>query len=163
MTDTALSPAQISSVTVETHINASPDAVWRRLFHDIDVWWPEGFFAGGESGKRRLILENQVGGRMYEEWDNGGGLLWGTLCALKPGQLLQIVGHTFPDWGGPTQWYGTFTLEPVDGGTRVRFLENTVGRVDPERLKDNQKGWDFLFCRALKAHVEGAPTPEWVD
>ncbi|MEM8995522.1 MAG: SRPBCC domain-containing protein [Acidobacteriota bacterium] len=156
-------PALIAGVTVETVINGPREAVWRSLTEHIQAWWPENFYVGGESGKRRFVLEDQIGGRMYEEWGDGGGLLWGTVCTLRPGELLQIVGHTFPDWGGPSQWYGTLTLEPADGGVRVRFSESAVGQVDPKRLRGNQKGWDFLFCRALKAHVEGAPAPAWVD
>ncbi len=152
--------AQIATVEMEIEIDASPDKVWAALTENIGSWWPEDFFAGGQPGQRRYHLEPVPGGRMYEEWSTGGGLTWASVMTVEPNKLLQVLGHQFPNWGGPSQWYGTWTLEEKGDGTRLHFSDCAMGRVTKEGLKDKDAGWRFLW-QTLKAHVEGMPLPEW--
>lgn len=155
-------PAEITRIDMETAIAASPAKVWTALTEGIGQWWPNEFYSGGEDGARRFLLEARVGGRMYEEWDNGGGVLWATVVALNPNQLLQIFGTSFPSWGGPSVLYGTWELKPSDGGTLLSFSESTVGRIADSGVAEKDKGWKFLWA-ALQAHVEGTSAPVWVD
>ena len=84
--------AEIAQITMETDISASPEQVWKALTEDIGKWWPADFYAGGEEGKRTYVLEQRPGGRMYEQWDNGGGVLWGTVVGVEPNVSLQVLG-----------------------------------------------------------------------
>jgi len=147
---------------METDIAASPDAVWTALTDNIGAWWPAEFYAGGEDGKRHFLLEAKPGGRMYEEWNDGGGILWATVYAVEPGRRLQVSGLSFPNWGGPSQWFGTWELSEQDGGTRLRFSEHAMGRVSDGYGADKVKGWEYLWD-VLKANVENKPAPEWRD
>ena len=99
---------------------------------------------------------------MYEEWDDGGGLLWGTVITVEPAGRLQIVGFGFPNWGGPSQFFADWDLEPDDSGTRLRFSEHAIGRVSESYTAEKDKGWMFLL-EAMKAHIEGKPAPVWTD
>lgn len=156
-------PAQIAEVIVEVEIEASPEKVWHELTEGIGAWWPAEFYAGGEEGKRSYHLEATPGGRMYEAWDGGGGLLWGQVATIDPGKLLQVIGYTFPVWGGPSTWFGSWQLSEGESGCQLRFTESTVGRVSDSNLNEKEKGWSYLFGGVLKAHVEGKPIPAWVD
>lgn len=160
MTDDKVETEQM--VTLETTISASPETVWRALTEGIDAWWPSEFFTGGEEGKRSYHLEAEPGGRMYEEWENGG-LLWAQVVTVRPNELLQVTGHAFPEWGGPSVMFATWKLEPDGEGCTLRFDEHVLGKTPDGYAADKLKGWTFLFDSALKAHVEGTPAPKWED
>lgn len=154
--------AQIATVTMEISIAAPRQKVWRALTADIGKWWPADFYTGGADNERDFLIETKPGGRMYEHWDSGGGLLWGTVVNVNPERSLQVLGHVFPDWGGPTEWFGSWTLEESGGTTTLKFSESAIGRLSTESMADKDKGWRFLWA-SLKAHIEGKPAPDWVD
>ncbi len=154
--------AEIADITMELDIEAPPAKVWQSLTEKIGDWWPAEFFAGGEAGQRQFTLEVRPGGRMFEQWDNGGGVLWGTVVSADPGVMLQVLGVTFPAWGGPQQWYGTWELESRGDGTRLKFSESTLGRISDANIADKDKGWSFLW-QTLKAYAEDRDPPRWQD
>lgn len=155
--------ARTDKVTVETVIAADPAAVWRALTDDIDAWWPEAFYTGGDAATRRYVVEARPGGRMYEDWGDDQGLLWAVVNTVQKPSLLQIWGVAFPGWGGPSLLTGTWSLEADGSGTRLRFTEATVGKLSESHMRSKEKGWTFLFDGALKAHLEGRPVPTWED
>jgi uncharacterized protein YndB with AHSA1/START domain len=159
----AAEAAKLSDLVLETRIEASPADVWRALTDDIASWWPRVFYCGGGSGTGTIKMEAWPGGRMYEEWGDGDGLLWATIHNVQREKSLEMVGAQGPEWGGPTTWIGGFKLEPDGSGTRLRFREAGVGRVDEANLREKEKGWRFLLDGALRAHCEGRPAPEWAD
>lgn len=154
--------ARLSSLSLEVTIRAEPEAVWKALTDDIGRWWPAEFYAGGAPGERRFVLEPWPGGRMFEEWKSGG-LVWGNVIGVDPGKTLQVAGITFPGWGGPTLWLGSWELSGESGTTRLRFQESAIGQTSPENAAEKDKGWRFLFDGALRAHLEGTPPPVWSD
>ena len=155
-------PAEIAQLTMETEINGSPDRVWEALTENIGEWWPVEFFAGGEDGKRSYICETHPGGRMYEVWDGGGGILWGTVYCADPNVRLQVLGVTFPNWGGPTHGFLTWDLSPHNKGTKLTFSESMLGRISDTTEAEKNKGWQFLW-NSMKAYVEGESPPTWQD
>lgn len=147
--------AQITSLIVETEIRASPAAVWKALTDNINQWWPNDFYTGGEEGARRFFLEAHPGGRMYEEWDNGGGLLWATVAYIAPNVRLQVQGAVFPNWGGPSEWYGSWDLSATNNGTLLRFSEHSIGKATDSGMRSKEEGWQQLG-EALKVCVEAS-------
>ncbi len=164
MTATTSSPesAHIDDLQLEIRINASNDAVWRALTDDIGTWWPSVSFAGrgGDDAQGRFMLEARPGGRMWEDWGDGNGLLWGTVINITHGARLDIVGTTGPEWGGPFLWYGSFRVEADGDATRFRFSESGIGRVTAKIAEDKTSGWRFLFD-TMRAHIEGTEPPTW--
>ncbi len=154
--------ANISVLEMEVEIEAGPAQVWKALTENIGEWWPAEFYSGDEPGSRTFTLESTPGGRMMEMRNDGGGVLWGNVVAIEPNVRLLVLGSTFPAWGGPTQWFGTWDLAPSGQNTILKFSEHSIGRVSESGIREKDKGWGFLWS-ALKAHVEGAPAPEWVD
>ena len=152
--------AEIAEINMEIQIAAPPSKVWIALTENIGEWWPAEFYAGGEAGKRTFSLETTPGGRMFEAWDDGGGILWGTVFTVNPNIQLQLLGNLFPNWGGPSAAYGTWDLKPHRDGTTLCYNETAVGRIVDPQLAEKDKGWQFLH-RTLKAYVEGAPLPAW--
>ncbi len=148
---------------MEVRLSATAEAVWQALTTEIGAWWPEEFYAGGEPTRRQYHLEAEPGGRMFEEWEDGGGVLWATVVTVNPEKQLQVMGTSFPNWGGPSIWFGTWELE-VDGpDTLLRFSDSTFGRISDSLAEQKDRGWRYLFGGVLKAHIEGTPVPEWEE
>ncbi|MEM9226927.1 MAG: hypothetical protein AAGA45_03075, partial [Verrucomicrobiota bacterium] len=58
----------------------------------------------------------------------------------------------------PSQWYGTWRLEPLGDGTKVTFTEATLGHVSDAGQREKTSGWEFLSA-CLKAHLQGDSKP----
>jgi len=153
---------QMGNLQMQVIIEASATTVWRALVDNIGDWWPAEFYTGGDSSQRRFRIEPTPGGRMFEDWGDGNGTLWGTVVAVDPARKLQIHGVIFPDYGGPNHNFGTWLLEEGDGSTTMTYSEAIVGRVSDAGLKEKDKGWTFLWA-TMKAHIEGKPLPAWAD
>ena len=160
---TPTNAAAVLETHMEIRITGATGDVWKALTNDIGAWWPQEFYAGGEPGKRHYYLEAKPGGRMYEAWEGGGGLLWATVVSVEPAKRLQVAGTTFPNWGGPAIVFCSFELETDGAVTILKFSESTVGRISDSHEAEKEKGWRFLFGGALKAYVEGTPAPEWQE
>lgn len=162
-TTTTASPtaSEPRATRLEVRIEAPPARVWAVLAELFHTWWPESFNATGPGASVRLELF--PGGRVVEERD-GGGLLWGTVVNVRRNEQLQILGDSFPQWGGPFRAYMTYTLTPSAGGdaTTVRYEEERLGRVSDKTADSLDHGWAFLL-QCLKAKVEGRPAPIWTE
>ncbi len=154
---------RVTDIQLEVQIAASPDAVWHALTADIGQWWPSTFYCGsGRSETPVIELEARPGGRMWEDWGDGDGLLWGNVVSVVAGKTLDVVGSVGAAWGGPNTWHGSFTLTADGDGTKVRFAESAFGRISDSALGEKEKGWLFLLA-TLRAHLEGTKPPTWED
>ena len=124
--DAAFQTAQYNDLIVEIKINATPEKVWHELTTGMGKWWPNEFYAGGEEGKRTCQIELEPGGRWFETWESGGGLLWGNVATIDPQKTLQVIGYSFPNWGGPAIWFGTWELTAEGEGCKVKFSETAM-------------------------------------
>lgn len=155
---------RVADLSLEVQIAAAPSTVWNALTDDIAAWWPSLFYCGSGSGdgSRSFILEARPGGRMWEDWGAGEGLLWATVVNVVRERTLEMTGTIGPAWGGPATWYGGFALEADGDGTKVRFSESGFGRIADPTLAEKEKGWRFLL-ESMRAHVEGNQPPQWAD
>jgi uncharacterized protein YndB with AHSA1/START domain len=104
--------------------------VWARR---IDVWWPRDHTATGEPGAR-VVLEPQVGGRIYEVAPDGTEHEWGEVTAWEPPRRLAYLWHLQTDRAAATDVEIRFV--PDDAGTRVE-----IEHVGWERLGDVADAW----------------------
>ena len=114
---TPAADTETMEINLEIEIAGTPEAVWAALTDGIDAWWPAEFYTGGLEETRTFTLEARPGGRMYENWGGGAGTLWATIASVEPGVRLQATGTLFPNWGGPSLWFGSWELESQGEGT----------------------------------------------
>ena len=143
----------IGQTGLTLEIDAPRERVWRALTEEIGQWWLPDFYAGGEATKA-VILEPRVGGRLYEDWGDGGGLLWYTVIALQPPRSIDLAGHLTPAFGGPAKTYLKLELEEAGGKTRLVVSDAVLGRTSEGAVEQMRSGWQMLFGDGLKAHVE---------
>lgn len=145
--------AQHQEVIVEVDIAAAKDKVWRIMFEEISSWWPADFL--GVPGSKQIKLEPRVGGRLYEESEDGGAILWGQLVMIVPGVALEFIGATTPTFGGLHM--NSIRMEVKEAGenaTAFRLSNAIMGRISEDGVAQVTEGWKYLFADKFKAYVE---------
>ena len=140
-------------------VDCPPEHAFHVWANRIDAWWPRDHTATGEPGAR-VVLEPQVGGRIYEVTPDGTEHEWGEVTAWEPPRRLAYLWHLRTDRDAATDVEIRFV--PDEAGTRVE-----IEHAGWERLGDaadawrerNVGGWSTLlphFVAAATTPGEGA-------
>ena len=148
----------VVSVTLEVSIDAPPERVWKALVEETRWWWQKDCYTG--SNPRAFIIEPELGGRMYEDWGDGQGLVWANVVGLRTNAELRLAGRLFPEFGGPASNATRITLAERDGATLLTLVDTTYGAVDEANGATLEEGWRFLFEGCLKPYAETGTRPE---
>jgi uncharacterized protein YndB with AHSA1/START domain len=129
-----------------------PDRAFAIFTREIGRWWPvkRGFSFDRERA-HEIFLDDRVGGRFYERFNDGSESEIGRVIRCEPPHLI-VFGFRGPDWEVSTEVEVRFAAEA--GGTRVE-LEHRGFETTPkmrERGKGFTGGWDVV----LAAYVETA-------
>jgi uncharacterized protein YndB with AHSA1/START domain len=151
---------QSIDIQLEVEIAARPEVVWKSLTTGIGEWWPAKFYFG--TPPKRFTLEPQVGGRVFEDWGDGEGALFGTLTAFEQNRMLQWAGDMSADFGGPARSVTTFRLKKgaENGTTLLSFRDTPFGLLSDVAMKRLEHGWRWLHNECLKPYVEHGKRPE---
>ena len=138
---------------LEIIIDAPRAAVWKALTEETDNWWLADFHMVGEGSV--VTLDATAGGHLIEKTEDGASLLWYTVQMCTPGESLHLVGHSAPQWGGPSISMLHLALEDRDDATVLRVQDAIFGRVADTSVSSLKQGWQQLFGDGLKRYVEG--------
>jgi hypothetical protein len=96
----------------------------------IGAWWPVQPFSAGKDRVRDITIEPREGGRVYETWDDGTEIDWGTLLAWRPPERFTMT------------WTGTPAATEV---------ELTFAALGPAltRVTVEHRGWEALTDEQL--------------
>ena len=142
----------IHQVALDVPIRADRKRVWKVLTAEIDKWWRRDFLVSPAA--KSFSMEPRVGGRVFEDWGNGAGVLWFTVVAIDPGKSLDLVGYLTPAFGGPATSMVRFAIEDAKDGVVVRVSDSTIGKESPGCEDSKQDGWRQLIAEGLKPYVE---------
>ena len=145
-------------IRLEIRIRASRERAWRALTSEIQGWWPLDFYVG--EAPRGFVLEAKVGGRIYEDWGGGEGLLWGTVLVFQKGEMLQWAGDLSPDFGGPARSITTWKLRDEGEETVLEFRDCPYGRLSPGAQSSLTAGWKQLLEECFKPFAEDGRHPQ---
>jgi hypothetical protein len=115
----------------------------------IGSWWPVQPFSAGKDRVRDITVEQRQGGRVYETWDDGTEVDWGTLVAWEPPKRFVMT------------WVGT----PAPSEVELTFavLGPALTRVTVEH-----RGWEALTeeqlaqdCALPGGYRSGAYSAGW--
>lgn len=149
-----MKPAQSYTVGFEVTLRANRDRVWAGLTAEIGLWWPRHFFT--HPNPAGFVLEPGLGGRVYEDWGEGGGVLWGTVVVWVPGQRMTWVCEMYPDWSGPGRSFVTFTLEDRGYETVVKVEDSGICINAHQAATSLNNGWHELIGVHFKSYIESA-------
>ena len=149
-------PAQaetnITQYELEVEIQASPQRVWETLTESTDAWWLPDFRT--VSGDSVVHFDATAGGTLIERNSDGESLLWYTVQMVVPGKAIYLVGHTAPDWGGPSLSMMKLAIEERADGCALLVSDSLLGVARDEQATGMADGWRQLFTDGLKRLVE---------
>jgi activator of Hsp90 ATPase-like protein len=96
----------------------------------IGAWWPVRPFSAGEDRVRAVTVEPRQGGQVYETWDDGTVVDWGTVVGWEPPRRFVMT------------WIGT------PAPTEVEFTFAALGPA-LTRVTVEHRGWDALTDEQL--------------
>jgi Activator of Hsp90 ATPase homolog 1-like protein len=119
-------PPVRQSTLVRSDIQHTFDAFTR----SIGAWWPARQFSAGRDRVRDVAMEQRPGGRVFETWDDGTEVDWGTLTA----------------WDPPDRFVMTWTGTPA-----ATEVELTFAALGPAltRVSVEHRGWEALTDEQL--------------
>ena len=122
------------------------------LVQETGKWWRKDFYT--EAGARDFIIEPRLGGKAFEDWGNGKGVVWATVTAIRSPHLLELAGVSSPAWGGPSTHDHSFRREEREGSTILRFTDAVHGRVGDKSAASLQESWQLLSGETLREYCE---------
>jgi uncharacterized protein YndB with AHSA1/START domain len=147
------------AVKNEVAVNASPDAVYAAVLHDIGRWWNGKHSYSGDS--TNLSIDARPGGCFCEKLPGDGGVEHAKIIALIPNSLIRMSGALGPlQASGLT---GTLTLKftPANGGTKAEMAYSVGGYMEGgfQPVVAAVDGVLRDQLERLKAYVESHKTP----
>jgi len=148
-----------SAVRREVTVRVAPDRAFTVFTEGIDTWWLRAHHV--QPGElRRVGIDPEVGGRVWEESVDGAVCVWGRVLAWDPPHRLAFSWQIGTDWAvpGPDAPASrvTVTFMPADGGTRVQLVHDRLDAHGPgwEQLQQSvgsEGGWSALLSRFADA------------
>ena len=151
-----------NSIRKLVQVRATPEIAWRVFTQKMGSWWPLANYKIGKVNAVDAVIEPFVGGRWYEQGDDGSICQWGSVLAWEPHSLLVLSWDITADW----QYDPALKTEievrfSADGGDRTRVeLEHRhldrygARRDEMRRIYDTEGDWGRLleaFARAAAA------------
>ena len=153
-TDSIVKPAGAILAEIELAISAPRKRVWEAFVNETNDWWHKDFYASKRPAK--FVVDLKLGGHMHEDAGDGTGLIWFTILGIWPEEMLYVVGHTRPPYGGPSSGLITFELEAKsEEETVFKVSDATFGHVTADLVESAEIGWRMIFAE-LKKHVENS-------
>src|SRR5258708_15775732 len=143
---TALRRPPVRQATV---VRARAQGTFDSFVTTIGAWWPVQPFSAGKDRVRAVTVERRRGGRVYETWDDGTEVDWGTVTA----------------WDPPARFVMTWSGTPA--ATEVEFTFVLVGPA-LTRVTVEHRGWEALTegqlaedCALPGGYSSGAYAAGW--
>jgi len=144
-------PAESSSRVVkienEIRLDAPIAQVFDALTVKLDEWWQ--FRVRSDS---RVVCEPHLGGRMFEDWGNGRGVLYGVNTQWDPPYSFCSAGTS----GWSASNFITWHRLEADGERRTIVKKSTqlFGEVSDEMVTMMEQGNRAIMEKLLKDYVE---------
>jgi DNA-binding transcriptional ArsR family regulator len=147
--ETEMEPTQFRVVRIEAELplKTTQDTVFRALTVSLDDWWP---LRSREDAK--VVTEPGVGGRMYEDWGDGAGLLYGQWLVYDPPYRSVLMGTTWMH-DNVFNTRNTDLIEQTDDGVVYKKSYVLWGMISEDVEARLRKGTGYLL-EVLKDHVE---------
>ena len=153
MSDISFEPAVTARYSFEVRIAAPVRRVWDALTCDVGSWWPAAYHTSDRT--RRFIVEGWVGGRVFEDYGDGEGVLWGHVVHVLSPRKIKIQFPLFSDYGGPGAEILAIELVEDELGVKMMVEDSMHGRITPQGVANMREGWIDLFDTMLKQFCEG--------
>ena len=127
-------------------VSWNPDAAFRRFTADFALWWPRRTHSIGGPRVAAVVFEQHVGGRIYEEHDDGRRFQWGEILAWDPPRSVRFTFH--PSRDPSTAQELELRFVPEGSGTRLELTADkweNWGRKAQRARRGYEIGWGYVL------------------
>jgi len=146
----------VEPIRKQIDVACEPQTAFTILTENIAGWWPlDGHSVSAMNGgvAKSVVLEPQVGGKVYEIGPDDEIIPWGSVRVFEPGSQLVLAWHIGKPEAEATEVEFAFTALP-GGKTRVelehRGWDETAEGIQDYRDRYNQ-GWVRVFETCYRA------------
>jgi Activator of Hsp90 ATPase homolog 1-like protein len=146
----------IEPLRISFEVDCSPEHAFGVWTTRIDTWWPRDHTVSGDAAL--VVLENRVGGRIYERAIDGVEHQWGEVTVWDPPKELTYMWHLGSDPVTATEVEIRFHAEGI-AATRIEIEHRgweRLGDGAAEWRARNHAGWDALLPHFETELVKGA-------
>jgi len=135
-------------------VEAPQKVAWQVFTEQIGTWWPLAVYKIGKANAVDAVIERRIGGRWYEQGDDGSTCDWGRVLVWKPYSRLVLSWDITADWqydpALQTEIEVCFVAEG-DACTRVEFEHRRLDRYGDRRdemrtIFDKTGDWGRLLA-----------------
>jgi len=142
----------MATITVSTEVKVDLYHAWEYYFNQINGWWPNEYFTSSKT--KRFIIDTFIGGKVYEDHAEGGGLVWGDVIGVDYPHVLQIRGNLTREFGGPAITYEKFSFESIESSTRLTYTMDVIGDMSERSIHSLRDGWKVLLQQHFKEYCD---------
>jgi DNA-binding transcriptional ArsR family regulator len=140
--------ARTIKIESEIRLRATAERVWKAVTDEQQDWYPYNY--GGKRLKR-IVTEPGVGGRVYEDWGDGAGILYSHVTYWDPPHAIGLRGFLQPAIV-LEQW---MSLEADGDDTVLKHSTTTFGSITDEMAEGIRTHGELKqFESQLRAWVE---------
>jgi uncharacterized protein YndB with AHSA1/START domain len=152
-----------NSVRKVMSVKAPVETAWRVFTESMGTWWPLAKFKIGKAKAVDAVIEPRVGGRWYEQGEDGSTCQWGSVLAWEPPSRLVLSWDISADWqydpALKTEIEVRFIAQGRDA-TRVELEHRRLDRYGARReemrtIFDTSGDWGRLL-QAFAQAAQGA-------
>jgi DNA-binding transcriptional ArsR family regulator/uncharacterized protein YndB with AHSA1/START domain len=149
--DAVITPFRIEQQVL---LDAPPGRVFDALTFNVSAWWGAPYLRS--SSATNVVLEPQLGGRLFEEWGHRQGFIRGVVIGIRQDERLELAGRIAGV--GSLAAALEFRLAHADRGTRLALVHRGVMEPEPGAAPGLpalcETAWADLVGVRLKAFVE---------
>lgn len=133
-------------------VRCSMEHAFHTFTECLDLWWPPGH-RRNRRGQSKLAIEGRVGGRFFEQSEDGSEFEFGKVLQWDPPKGLRYAWYMGSSRELPTEVHIRFSMEGE--GTKVEVLHEPARGVDawPKAIKIFRASWTTVLD-AYQAHID---------
>jgi hypothetical protein len=141
----------IEPLLISFDVASRADHAFETWTSKIDTWWPSAHTTSAEPDVV-IVLEGELGGRLFERTNAGIEHEWGRVTVWEPPTRFGYTWHLRRDAADATEVSISFTSID-DGHTRVDILHTGWDRLGDgaDWRARNRGGWDGLLPHFIEA------------
>lgn len=137
---------EIPPVRRSVSVSWDQETAFRKFTADFGSWWPSRTHSIGGERIQRVVFEEKLGGRIYEEHKDGRRFQWGEVILWEPPRRVKFTWHPARDPSTSQEVEIEFMVE--GDGTRLE-LTSTGWERWGRRANRARKGYSVGWAYAL--------------
>lgn len=142
-----MTPEPIPPIKRSISVSWDPETAFKRFTAEFASWWPSRTHSIGGKHLKQIVFEERVGGRIYEEHQDGRRFQWGEIVLWEPPRRVKFTWH--PSRDPATAQQVDIEFVPEGSGTRLQ-LTSTGWEQWGRGARRARRGYDVGWAYVLK-------------